>query len=153
MKRLLLISVVFAMMLGMCVTAPTYASPKHDKVRVECYNSGHGKKKGHYKHHKNEYKHNHRYVIGNRYRACPHNSVVVRYRNVPYHYGDGYFFVKNNLEFQVVRPPLGLEINYVPDGYYHVNNSRGDFLVYNGVMYKEIKTKKGIRFKVAGFID
>lgn len=129
--------------------ATSCASPRHDRAKMENFN--HGRKRGHYKH--SHVVVMNKYVIGGRYRAYPRNSSIVRYRNIPYYYGEGCYFVRNNSEYEIVRPPLGIIVNFIPTGMQVINDGRGSLILYNKILYKQISTRDGWKYRVVGYRD
>lgn len=93
-------------------------------------------------------------VVGTRVKKRPHKSIVIYHKNVPYYYVDGVFYKSVDKVYEVIRPQIGMIVPELPkEGVVEMRVKDELFYVYDGVMYKEVPTKKGIQFEVRGFIN
>ena len=68
-------------------------------------------------------------------RSLPQSAVVIRYRNVPYYYHDGVFYVSNNGVYVRSVPPVGIRIAALPAGYVRVVVGPRVFFYAGGIFY------------------
>lgn len=91
--------------------------------------------------------------IGTRLNKRPHHSTLIRFHNVPYYYKDGLFYKKIHKIYEAVSPEIGMVVPELPEnGVSIINSKNGPRYVYDGVVYKEIPTKKGLKYEVVGFM-
>ena len=83
----------------------------------------------------------------------PHHCAVIHFRHVPYYYATGIYYRKINKLYQVVRPEIGMTVAELPaSGVKTIETPDGTRFVYDGVIYKQVLTKKKIKYEVVGFI-
>lgn len=63
------------------------------------------------------------------------NAVVIRYRNIPYHYYGGVFYVARNGVYVRTVPPVGIRIAALPAGYVRVVVGPSVFFYAGGIFY------------------
>jgi len=68
-------------------------------------------------------------------RRLPRSAVVVRYRNVPYYYHGGLFYVSRNGVYVRTVPPVGIRIVALPAGYVQVVVGPQVFFYAGGIFY------------------
>ncbi len=68
-------------------------------------------------------------------RRLHRNAVVIRYRNVPYHYYGGVFYVARNGVYVQTAPPAGIRIAALPAGYMRVVVAPRVFFYAGGIFY------------------
>ncbi len=68
-------------------------------------------------------------------RNLPQSAVVIRYRNVPYSYHDGTFYVSNNGVYVRSVPPVGIRIAALPAGYVRIVVGPRVFFYAGGIFY------------------
>lgn len=91
--------------------------------------------------------------IGMRIHKRPHRCVLIRFRNIPYYYAAGVFYRKIEKEYEVIRPEIGMVVPELPEsGVRTVVTKEGTRFIYDEVIYKEVPTKKGVKYEVVGFV-
>jgi hypothetical protein len=65
----------------------------------------------------------------------PRQAVVIRYRNVPYYYHGGVFYVSRNGVYIRTAPPVGIRIATLPAGYVRVVVGPSVFFYAGGIFY------------------
>lgn len=94
-------------------------------------------------------------VVGTRVSKLPPRRVVVYCNDIPFYYAEGVFYKRLSASsYEVVRPEIGTVVPQLPD--YDVETVRIDgktLLLFDGVLYKQIPTQKGIAYKVTGFME
>ena len=94
----------------------------------------------------------HRHAIQH-FHKRPHHCAVIHFRHVPYYYATGIYYRKINKLYQVVRPEIGMTVAELPaSGVKTIETPDGTRFVYDGVIYKQVLTKKKIKYEVVGFI-
>lgn len=70
--------------------------------------------------------------------------------NYEYFYSDGYYYQYNNNQYTVVEPPLGAEINNLPNGAVKVNINGEEYYELNGVYYQQIQNGDKSTYVISG---
>jgi hypothetical protein len=65
----------------------------------------------------------------------PASAVVVRYRNLPYYYHGGVFYVSRNGTYVRVASPVGIRVAALPAGYVRVVVGPSVYFYAGGVFY------------------
>ena len=75
-------------------------------------------------------------------RVLPSSTIVIRHRNQPYHFHNGYYYRPYANQYIITRPPVGIRISILPPGYRRIAfgssvyyYSTGSFYVANGNQY------------------
>ncbi|GET28498.1 DUF6515 family protein [Prolixibacter sp. SD074] len=68
-------------------------------------------------------------------RRLPRRAVVIRYRNVPYYYHGGMFYVSRNGVYVRSVPPVGIRVAALPAGYVRVVVGPRVFFYAGGIFY------------------
>jgi hypothetical protein len=68
-------------------------------------------------------------------RRLPRRAVVIRYRNVPYYYHGGVFYVSRNGVYVRTAPPVGIRVAALPAGYVRVVVGPRVFFYAGGIFY------------------
>ena len=88
-----------------------------------------------------------------RFPKRPHRCIAIRFRDVPYYYAAGVYYRKVGKEYEVVLPQIGMQVPELPEyGVKTIETDDGIRFVYDGVIYKAVPTKKGVKYEVAGFM-
>ena len=94
-----------------------------------------------------------RWHVGMRLAKRPHRCVVIRFRDIPYYYAAGVYYRKAGKEYEVILPEIGMQVPELPEyGVRTIETDDGIRFVYDGVIYKAVPTKKGVKYEVAGFM-
>lgn len=84
----------------------------------------------------------------------PHRCVVIRFRDIPYYYAAGVYYRKVGKEYEVILPEIGMQVPELPEyGVQTIETDDGIRFVYDGVIYKAVPTKKGVKYEVVGFME
>lgn len=67
--------------------------------------------------------------------VMPHTAVVVHYRNSPYYYNAGAFYLSRAGAYVRVVPPVGIRVAVLPAGFTRVYVGTAPFFFYGGVFY------------------
>lgn len=67
--------------------------------------------------------------------AIPKKSVVVKHRNLNYHYRDGIFYRPVKDSYVVVAPPIGVHISVLPPNSYRIFLGGRPYFYYYGTYY------------------
>lgn len=88
-----------------------------------------------------------------RFRKIPPHYEKVYHGKKCYYYHDGFYYRPcDGGYYERFRPFIGMIIPVLPRHRVHVVHKRGqEFLVCEGVLYKRVHTRYGIRYKVVGF--
>ena len=91
--------------------------------------------------------------IGMRFPKRPPCSIVIRFKNVAYYYAAGVYYRKVGKEYEVILPEIGMQVPELPGlGVKTIETDDGIRFVYDGVIYKAVPTKKGVKYEVVGFM-
>lgn len=91
--------------------------------------------------------------IGMRFPKRPSCSIVIRFKNVLYYYAAGVYYRKVGKEYEVILPEIGIQVPELPGfGVKTIETDDGIRFVYDGVVYKAVPTKKGVKYEVVGFM-
>ena len=91
--------------------------------------------------------------IGMRFSKHLRHYVVIRFKNIPYYYADGIYYRKINKEYKVILPEIGMQVPELPEqGVKTIETDNGIRFVYDGVIYKAVPMKKGVKYEVVGFM-
>ena len=94
-----------------------------------------------------------RWHIGMRFPKRPHRCIAIRFRDIPYYYAAGIYYRKVGKEYEVVLPQIGMQVPELPEyGVKTIETDDGIRFVYDGVIYKAVPTKKGMKYEVVGFM-
>jgi hypothetical protein len=72
-------------------------------------------------------------------RRLPRQAVDIRYRNVPYYYHGGVFYVASNGVYVRTVPPVGIRVAVLPAGYVRVIAGPSVFFYYEGIFYTQVE--------------
>jgi hypothetical protein len=78
-------------------------------------------------------------------KVLPTNYIQIVLNDLNYFYHYGTYYVAVGKKFEVVKPPLGLQVDELPNGYKLVSNNGRTYYVVDGVTYKRIVLESGIR--------
>lgn len=71
-------------------------------------------------------------------RVVPRGAVIIKHRNVPYHYHRGYYYRPYGPSYRIVGPPAGVRIRVLPVGYYRWTYGPRTYFYYGGTYYTEV---------------
>lgn len=91
--------------------------------------------------------------IGTHISKRPHHSTLIRFGGLPYYYAGGVFYRKMMKEYEIVKPEIGMVVPELPDnGVSIIDTNEGIRYEYDGVIYKQIPTRNGLKYEVVGFM-
>jgi hypothetical protein len=67
--------------------------------------------------------------------ALTANAIRISIANQYYYYDDGCYYLPSNGGYDVVAPPIGAVISYLPDGYETIDLDDGEYYYYAGAFY------------------
>lgn len=70
-------------------------------------------------------------------KEVPKGGREVVYKDVHYHYADGKYYRPQNEGFEMVQPPVGMEIDRLPPGYAVKKHKGATYYYKNDVCYKK----------------
>ncbi len=68
----------------------------------------------------------------------PYGAVVIRHRNMDYHYNNGYYYRPYGNSFRVTCAPMGMRIRTLPLGCFSWNVGPQVFFYFGGTFYSQI---------------
>lgn len=93
-------------------------------------------------------------VVGTKVKKRPAKSVVIYFKNIPYLYANGVFYKSVNKDYEVIKPQIGMVVPELPEEGVTKMRMKDEVLyVYDGVLYKQIPTTRGLQYEVKGFIQ
>jgi len=91
--------------------------------------------------------------IGKHSHRSHHHRVIIRFRGIPYYYATGVFYRKIGKQYKTVRPEIGMIVATLPDsGVKIIDTEKGTRFIYDGIIYKQVPSKRKIKYEVVGFI-
>ena len=78
---------------------------------------------------------------GTRSRFAPSLSSTIKYNNYNYRYYKGMYYRPYNNSFQVVRAPIGITVNSIPNNRYKFLHGGVDYFYSHGEFYRSIGNK------------
>ncbi|NMH67006.1 DUF6515 family protein [Shewanella salipaludis] len=88
------------------------------------------------RHHDDRHHDDRRYRDGRHYPASlPTDSVYIRFGQQHFGFSGGLFYRNSNFGFELVHPPIGLRLGYLPSGYHKFHRHNRDYYVLNQTYY------------------
>ncbi|WP_158828681.1 DUF6515 family protein [Mucilaginibacter lacusdianchii] len=83
--------------------------------------------------------------------VLPYGYFGFNYGPYQYYYSDGYYYQQNNNQYTVVEPPVGAEIDRLPEGVESIVIDGQQYYELNGVYYLPVTRPNGaIVYRIAG---
>lgn len=75
------------------------------------------------------------YKTGAVIRKAPTNGLALRFGGVSFIFNEGLYYRHVNQVYTVVRPPVGLRVSYLPNGYEHIIIKGRPYYFLQGIYY------------------
>jgi len=66
----------------------------------------------------------------------PYNHIRLFYGGNPYYYSNGLFYSSYGLTYNLIRPPFGIRLGFLPNGYWPLNFGGYPYYYYGGTFYQ-----------------
>jgi len=86
--------------------------------------------------------------IGHSVKVLPKGSFRFSLNGTQYYYYFGTYYLPRDGQYEVVLPPVGAEVDSIPDGYEKVIVDGQTYFTLNGVQYKAVMHDNKIWYRV-----
>jgi len=68
-------------------------------------------------------------------KKLPRKTIVIKHRGIKYHFANNNFYKWNNGNYRIVRPAIGLQVQFLPIGYTTVIVKGKKYYTHNNIYY------------------